>query len=253
MNNTEIDFIDAFSDQCLTKVIASNCDSLANSLGCKTHHLHMKRENLAESAFWRAKKCYAMTVLDSEGLRYKSPHLKTTGLESVKSSTPKIVSDWLVNGYEMILNNAKESDILDFITLKYDEYCSLSIIDIAIPVKADAKMFLDNADISGKGPHIRGGYLFNSLLKKHKLPDPPVLGGKIKYILLKTPNVHNSDSLSFNTHIPSQFNIERFIDKKQMFEKSFLTPLASCCTITGYNVSNSINQIKSASSLAAFF
>jgi hypothetical protein len=96
-------FTDAYCDQVIAKVIAGNCDDFASSLGCKQHFLHMKRENIAINGFWRAKKNYAMNVWDSEGLRYHEAKLKVTGLESVKSSTPKLCADWLVSSYSLIL------------------------------------------------------------------------------------------------------------------------------------------------------
>ena len=48
----------------------------------------MKRENIASTGIWTAKKRYMLNVWDSEGVRYQEPKLKMMGIEAVKSSTP---------------------------------------------------------------------------------------------------------------------------------------------------------------------
>ena len=249
----KLDFIDAFCDQVLSKVIAKNCDSLATSLGCKTHYLHMKRENIASQAFYRAKKNYAMNVWDSEGLRFHEAHMKVTGLESVKASFPKVCTKWMEEGYAMILAETPEADMKKFILAKFEQYKKLSIADIALNIKADSAMFVDGADISGKSFHIRGGHLFNQLIKEHSLSDQPIIGGKIKYVLLKTNNKYQADAIAFQTRLPEEFGLNKFIDTQAMFEKSFMNPIVSCCNIVGMNIPDSVNKIRSSAKLSAFF
>ena len=55
------------------------------------------------------KKRYILNVWDSEGVRYKEPHLKIMGIEAVKSSTPASCREKIKEALKLIMNgNEKE-------------------------------------------------------------------------------------------------------------------------------------------------
>ena len=50
-------------------------------------------------------------------------------------------------------------------------------------------------------------------------------GEKIKYLLLKTPNIIQANVIAFLGEFPKEFGLQNYIDYDTMFEKSFVDPL----------------------------
>ena len=48
----------------------------------------MKRENIASTGIWTAKKRYILNVWDSEGVRYEDAKLKIMGIEAYQDFYP---------------------------------------------------------------------------------------------------------------------------------------------------------------------
>jgi len=70
--------------------------------------------------------------------------------------------------------------------------------------------------------------IYNYLLKQHKLTNRYQLiqdGDKLKYLLLKTPNIVQSNVIAFNGELPKEFNLHDQIDRDKQFEKSFVDPI----------------------------
>ena len=60
-------------------------------MNCRTNAMHMKREAIASKGIWKAKKMYILNILIGEdGVLLDTPDLKIMGIETAKSSTPKI-------------------------------------------------------------------------------------------------------------------------------------------------------------------
>jgi DNA polymerase elongation subunit (family B) len=75
--------------------------------------------------------------------------------------------------------------------------------------------------------HVRGALLYNNLLKKNKLKKYETVqeGDKIKFIKLKEPNSLREDVISFISVLPKEFDLHKYIDYDNQFDKSFLEPL----------------------------
>ena len=86
-----IDWLDAHTKKELEPFIDETFRELASEMNCVENKMHMKREKIAEAGIFTKKKKYALLINDEEGVRYTEPKLKTVGLETVKSSTPKIM------------------------------------------------------------------------------------------------------------------------------------------------------------------
>lgn len=79
------------------------CDKLSDYLNCRENRLKYKLEKICSTGVFVAKKRYALNVYSNEGVVYSKPKLKVTGLEIVKSSTPKIVRKSLYDCLDLIL------------------------------------------------------------------------------------------------------------------------------------------------------
>ena len=76
--------------------------------------------------------------------------------------------------------------------------------------------------------HVRGGILYNHLIKENKLGNkyPNIQeGDKIKFLHLRQPNIYQSSAFSFITDMPKELNISDLIDIDMQYEKSFVEPL----------------------------
>jgi DNA polymerase elongation subunit (family B) len=101
--------------------------------------------------------------------------------------------------------------------------------------------YSDSNTIYKKGTpiHVRGALLFNHLIRTKKLEKQYQFileGDKIKFLYLKEPNNIGSNVITFNSEIPKEFAVEKYIDYEMMFEKSFLEPLNSLLNCVGWQV-----------------
>lgn len=200
----------------------------------------MKRECIADKAvFLSKKKRYALRVLDNEGLRYEHPHLKITGLEVIKSSTPAGVKD----GLKGILNYVLENDrpgLIKYINEQRELFMKLSIDDIAIPrsiTKYDAyteegieerqKLQAATGTIRKIAIpiHNRAANMYNELIDKYKLNKEYMKiksGDKIKMLFLTPDNPTGSNVIAYLDRFPKEFGLDQYIDKNMIFEKMFI-------------------------------
>ena len=75
------------------------------------------------------------------------------------------------------------------------------------------------------------------MLKKKKLVKYEQIqeGDKIKFIVLKEPNTLREKVISFPTVLPKEFDLHRFIDYDEQFDKSFLEPLRFIVNAINWN------------------
>jgi hypothetical protein len=85
---------------------------------------------------------------------------------------------------------------------------------------------------------VRGALLYNWYLKKHKVEHKHASiqeGEKVKFLYLRLPNPIMENTISFMGRIPTEFQIEKYIDHKMQFEKSFYEPLKNVLQCIGWN------------------
>ena len=203
----------------------------------------MKRESIDDKGIWTAKKRYILNVYDSEGVRYKEPKLKIMGIESVRSSTPQWCRVNIQSLIGTIINTDEQTvikSIGDYRTL----FKNLTFSEIAFPrgVKGLSK-YKSSKDIYIKATpiHVRGTLLFNHQLRERKLTKKYQLirdGEKIKFAYLKEPNILGENVISIATVLPSEFDLERFIDYDLQFDKSFLQPIKNILDVIGWKTEN---------------
>ena len=87
-DSSVVSFLNKVCEVELEKYISSSYEALASYVNAYEQKMIMKRENIASTGIWTAKKRYMLNVWDSEGVRYQEPKLKMMGIEAVKSSTP---------------------------------------------------------------------------------------------------------------------------------------------------------------------
>tara|TARA_B100000287_G_scaffold311256_1_gene294521 strand:- start:269 stop:2758 length:2490 start_codon:yes stop_codon:yes gene_type:complete len=235
-----VDLLDKICKDKLEPFIDASYEELATYANAYDQKMSMKRENIADRGIWTAKKRYILNVWDSEGVRYNEPKMKIMGLETARSSTPAYFRDKLYEAFKIIIGKTND-ELIAFIDDVRAATKQQPYEDIAFPRGCNGlEKYFSRTSIYQKGTpiHVRGALLYNHYVNKNNVTNKyPIIqeGEKIKFIYLKTPNPMKEDCISFFSQIPKEFNMEKYIDYKKQFDKSFLKPLENVLECIGWN------------------
>jgi len=232
--------LDKICEAKIQEILNDTCDQIADYTNAFDKKIIFKREAIAETGVWVAKKRYALNVYNNEGVQYKEPKLKVMGLEIVRSSTPEPVRDALRTAVKLALTKT-ENEMQDFIANFERSYRQLSPELISFPRGVNGvEKYSDKADIYKQATpmHVRGALLYNFYLEKYDLSKKYQKikeGDKIKFVYLKEPNTIGENCIAFNTVIPPEMNLTKYVDYDTMFSKSFLEPLTTILNGIGWS------------------
>ena len=243
------DFIDQVCEQKIQPEFKKEMELLAYILGCTENKIFFKREAIASAGMFIAKKRYALLVQDLEGIRFAEPKLKIMGLETARSSTPAIVRDKLKYCIKIMLTQTPE-DLRKYVNEFYDEFMTLPIEDVAFPrgVKGLGK-YADTSNIYKTGTPIatKAALLHNAYIKKHALnKDIQSIkeNDKMKFVFVKVPNPYGMAGrdavIGFIGKPPKEFELEKYIDRRKQFDKTFNEPLENILQAIGWSISNEV-------------
>lgn len=250
--NQICDFLSKVCDDKLDSNIKEWFEDLSNNYLRSENRIEMKREVIANTGIWVAKKKYVLNVMDEEGLRFDEPKTKVTGIEAIKSSTPEICRKKIKDCLAIILNSSND-DLVEYIAEFKKEFCESPPQVIAFPRGVNGlARYKDKNDIYGKGTpiHVRASLLYNFYRKKFAVTKqyPEIQeGDKIRYIQLMMPNPIRENVVAFSEELPVEFGLNKFIDYKIQFQKTFLDPLKQITDKINWELEREAN------SLSAFF
>ena len=231
--------LDKFCEEKLQKAIDNSYDRLAKYVNAFDQKMFMKREVIANKGIWTAKKRYILNVYNEEGVDLKDPKLKIMGIEAVKSSTPAPCRIKIKEALKVIMNK-DEASLIQFIDEFRTHFKKLRPEEIAYPRSCNnLKKYSSSTDVYQKSTpiHVKGALLYNNMLKKKKLVKYEQIqeGDKIKFIVLKEPNPLREKVISFPTHLPPEFDLHKYINYDEQFDKSFLEPLRFIVNAINWN------------------
>ena len=235
-------------------IITNSYDTLAkdcfNAKG--QHRLEMKTECVIRSAYFRATRRYAQWITKQEGIVKDTLDVK--GLEFKKANFPPVLGDFFRQALIDVLKGTKQSEI-DSRVKKFRN----QILDGTIPLtklgnptsvkklnkyterKARAgEMFSTLA--KGAPASVRSTVKYNDMLKFWGLDKDHnyiVQGDKVKWIYLKS-NPYQIDAISFLDYdLPEKIEafIEKYADRKKIFESILLNKLEGFYSDLGWNLS----------------
>ncbi|WDS61207.1 DNA polymerase [Synechococcus phage S-BM3] len=242
---TVVSLLDKICQEKLEPFIERSYQELANYVQAYEQKMQMKRENIADTGIWTAKKRYILNVWNSEGVAYAEPKLKIMGLEAVKSSTPAPCRQKIKDALKVIVNGT-EDDVINFIADFRKEFKELPPEQIAFPRTAsNVDKFYDSSTLYKKGTpiHVRGSLLYNHLIKQNKLETryPKINNGeKVKFIYLKVPNPIMENVVSFIADFPKELEISKYVDHDLQFDKSFVEPVRAILDSIGWSVEKKV-------------
>jgi len=241
-NEKTINFLDKACGR-IEGVIEKSYDELAEYVNAFQQKMVMKREVIADTGIWTAKKHYILNVHDSEGVRYEEPKLKIVGIEAIKSSTPQACRDSLKEIFNIIISGT-EDDVISYIEVFKKKFFGLNMVNVAFPRSVNGlKKYKDPATVYRKGTpiHVKGSLIYNHMLRTKKLTRKyPIIqeGEKVKFVYLKDPNPAGDKVISVIDNLPTEFELEKYIDYDTQFDKSFLQPVKNILNAIGWKNEN---------------
>ena len=236
-----VDFLDRIANEILEPFIDKSYQQLAKYVGAYEQKMVMKREAIADQGIWTGKKHYILNVYDNEGVRYEEPKLKMMGIESVRSSTPKVCRDAIKEALEVLMREG-EKPLRDYVDNFEKKFREMPFEDVAFPRGCRyLTKWSDASDIYKKGTpiHVRASLMYNQILEEKKLTrryQPIFEGDKIKFCYMRLPNPTRENVFAVPTILPEEFGLEGYIDYEKQFEKSFKEPLNNICESIGWRL-----------------
>jgi DNA polymerase elongation subunit (family B) len=227
-NSKIISFLDKVAKEKLEPFIDKSYSELAILVNAFDQKMSMKREVIADKGIWTAKKRYILNVHDSEGVRYEKPKLKIMGIEAVKSSTPSSCREAIRESLNLIMNT-NETILQEYIQEFRGLFEKLPFEDVAFP-RGVSKLYKYIEQPKSIPIHVRGALVYNNALEEYNLKrkyETIKEGEKIKFCYMKLPNPIKSNVISISSTLPSEFELEPYIDYNKQFDKAFLEPLRS--------------------------
>ena len=149
-----VEFLDKAIEKMIEPELQGSYEILADYVNCDENKMFMKREAIADRGVWTAKKRYILNLRDEEGVRYADPKLKVMGLESVRSSTPGVVREYINNAFRILMKEGREG-VIDYIEKCRQEFRQLPFEDVAFPRGCKGiNKYLDASSIYKKGTPI---------------------------------------------------------------------------------------------------
>lgn len=227
----KLEKVHAFTEKFISPKVEEICEEFKNITNSRVQKMKMKREKIADQLLSCSKKRYALNLLDEEGVRYFKPEIRMTGIEAVKSSTPEIVRNAIKKLIEIIMTQS-ENEVHEFVQSFREEFNSKRFEEIAFPRSAnnlDEYEMDDDIRFRKATPiHIRAVINYNREIRKANLDNRYQLissGDKIKFCYMKTPNPMMQDVFAILDFLPSELNLDSYIDYEKQFEKTFLDPV----------------------------
>lgn len=230
------DIIDKFIETKIQPIINSSSQELGSIFNAlDASRISAKREAIASSAVFVAKKRYFMKVIDSEGVRFSEPYLKTMGIDIVRSSTPAFSKKYLKKSVNIILESTEEElkEWLKNIRSLYLDQNLMDIAKISSVSSSKYKLGVDKSIPINSRAFLVSNHYINSLNTGEF--QPLELGEKVRMLYLREPNPLKSNIFAFNNEKFANV-FKDYIDWDTNFNKFFLKPLEIMTGPLNYNL-----------------
>lgn len=223
-NNEFADWVVEFDKKYLAPFFKKILNINAKKYGVE-NIINFKREKIAIQMAVLAKKKYVVDVIDNEGERYEEPKLKYTGVEVVRTSTPKFCRNYIDSVVREMFDTDKKTTIKYLKEVK-KKFKNESVTNIAFPKGvSDYDKYCKGNELDipkGCPMHVRASMYFNYLNNKYQLNLEPISNGtKMKYVYVTTQNELHTDVIGFVGNWPEKFNELFNVDYETQWEKSF--------------------------------
>ena len=198
-----------------------------------------KREIISDVGIFLQKKRYILHVLDDEGVSVDK--FKYTGIELVRSTTPKKVKKFIENIIKtsLLTQNFKQAN--EVYRTSYSDFQKLDPNDIASRTSINnLEKYAEGASLykykKGTPSHVKGAIAYNILIKELKIDDKHEAiqsAQKVKKLYC-AKNKYGLDAICYTTALPEEFGIK--IDWDKMFSKLVTQPTERLYEAIGWSL-----------------
>lgn len=192
----------------------------------KVYTINWKQEIVAPSILLVQKKKYGCWIINEEGKNVDK--VKVTGLDIIRSETPKQIKAMLKDFITMLLKNTSEEEIKTNIRQCINKIKEFPVEDISANVSVNniSKYVGDDGIIKGCPWHVKGVYTYRRLINRYGLGDKYETindGDKCKVVYLK-PNRYKFEVMTYPFKYPKEIvSIEPDLEK--MINKFFINKI----------------------------
>jgi DNA polymerase elongation subunit (family B) len=195
--------------------------------------VNFRKEKIITKMLILAKKKYAMEVIDKEGIYFEKPKLEITGIETVRTDTPKFCRSRIKNVIKEIFKSENRDAVIAKLRSIKEEFMKQDIAEISTPkgIKDYDKYgksvdhYLQNGlSYPSKCPiQHRASINYNYIIEKYKLPLVPITNGTKMKLAYVSPNknVIHEDVIGFIGKWPDAFNEMFYVDKEAQWIRGF--------------------------------
>jgi DNA polymerase elongation subunit (family B) len=208
------------------------------AFNCNTHRLHIKGEAVASSAFWLAKKRYALDKVYDLETNQDVEKIAVKGLDVVRSSFPPAFRDFMKEILGDILKAVPKIEIDKKILAFKASLKTRHFIELARNTSANNVVEYSNIESGatmtqfkkGTPAHIKAAITYNRLLKYFNIQkqyEPISDGAKVKYVPLKSNPLRIEAVAIKGYQDPPEIisMVEEYIDTEALFENELRNKL----------------------------
>lgn len=236
--NEYVDLVAKFEESVVDPVIQESIAEFAEKMNSLDKSaIGAKREIIADSGMWCAKKKYIARVRDAEGVRYpeNEPHMKVMGLDLARSAIPQWCKSKMYESLDIILDKS-ENELKNWINSCKSEFLKQDLKNIAM----NGSVSRVDYSLNDKGiPFMcKAGIYYNMYLERNNLQDkylPIEPDSSVKLMRLTMPNKFGTDLIAYNSDNFEQ-EFKDCIDYDTQFKKGFMDPLNNMVKNLGYDI-----------------
>lgn len=239
------------ADNQIKAVISKSFKNFRETYNHREMVVSMEREVVGDAGIFVGKKRYAINVINLEGIPCDPPYQKITGIDAIKSSTPRIVREALKKSIHMALTQ-EEADLRRFVADFKAKFMQSPFEDIATPksVNGIVKYHDDYRIYGSKCPiHVRGSLLYNDLIQRsgHASQGFKLIeeGEKIKYIYLRKPNPLHENVIALPAVYPETLDVFDYMDYNTQFEKTYISPMQQIAEVLDWDLEEKPSLLES--------
>jgi DNA polymerase elongation subunit (family B) len=198
-----------------------------------------KREVISDVGIFLQKKRYILHILDEEGVAVNK--FKYTGIELVRSTTPKKVKKFIENIIQTALLTQNSKQTNEVYRQGYSDFLNLDPNDVAARTSINnLQKYSEGSSLykfANKTPsHVKGAIAYNILIKELKIDDKfeeIQTGQKVKKLYC-TKNKYGLDAITYVSALPSEFGLKP--DWDRMFAKLVTQPTERLYEAIGWSL-----------------
>ena len=252
----KLDFILDFNKKFLDKQNTKWCHEIYDYRFANTIH-EFELETVSKTGIYLKKKKYLKALMFSKGKYYDDPKVTGTGIEIIKSTTPKLCRVILTDLMHDLMFNYKTSDKTKYQLyfnqklLKYrKDFYKASPEDISQSVSIGSyKKYVLNDEtdlvLDKRCPvSVKSIALYNYLAHKNGLDNLKTYTGKIKYYNIKLGDSPKSESAFFGYPAGEYPSFAPKMDKITQWDKTVIEPINRFLKVMNIDTANASESMQ---------